>query len=111
MEHVLVYMTVPDLETARRIGRAVVEERLAACVNILGAMESLYWWEGTVHNDLEVVLVAKTRARLFEELRSRVVGLHPYEAPCIVAVDMCAGHGPFLHWITAQTLGPGSEKC
>lgn len=113
MESVLVYITTPDVEQARRIGRYLVEKRLAACVNILPVMESLYWWDGSVQNDREAVLLAKTTAAAVEELRAAVVELHPYEVPCIVAIDMVAGHEPFLRWIHAQVTaaGKGTENC
>ena len=103
MERVMVYITTPDLDVARRIARALVEERLAACANILPGMESFYRWEGAVLNDQEVVLIAKTRSALLVPLTKRVVALHPYEVPCVVALPVNQGHEPFLRWIDAAT--------
>lgn len=103
MENVLAYVTAPDMETARRIGRVVVERRLAACVNILPGMESVYWWDGAVQNEREVVLLAKTRSEVFEAFTECVVELHPYEIPCVVAVPLVGGHEPFLSWIRRET--------
>jgi periplasmic divalent cation tolerance protein len=103
MERVMVYITTPDLDVARRIARALVEERLAACANILPGMESFYRWEGAVLNDQEVVLIAKTRSALLVPLTERVIALHPYEVPCVVALPVNQGHEPFLRWIDAAT--------
>lgn len=103
MECVLAYVTVPDMETARRIGRAVVERRLAACVNILPSMESMYWWNAEVQSGSEVVLLAKTTRASFAALTECAAGLHPYEVPCVVGVPLVDGHEPFLRWICEET--------
>lgn len=105
MEQILVYMTAPDHESARRIGKAVLERRLAACANILPQVESMYWWEGAIQSESEVVVLAKTVLALFEPLKTCVLGLHPYEVPCVVAVRLDHGHEPFLTWIDEQTRG------
>jgi periplasmic divalent cation tolerance protein len=113
MDTLLVYMTAPDTATAQRIGRAVVESRLAACVNIIPGMQSLYWWKGAVQDEHEVVLLAKTTAAAFDALKTLVASIHPYEVPCVVSVALHDGHAPFLDWIRAQVTGPGQEveKC
>ena len=103
MEHILVYMTVPDQGSAQRIGEALLEARLAACVNILPQVRSMYWWEGAIQRETETVVLAKTTAALFESLKACVLGLHPYEVPCVVAVRLDHGHQPFLDWIGEQT--------
>ena len=103
MEFRFVYMTAPDREEARRIGRALVEERLAACVNVLDGMNSLYWWEGAVQDDSEAVLIAKTRADLLESLTERVKALHPYSCPCVVALPIVAGNPAYLDWLAGET--------
>lgn len=103
MERIMVYITTPDLDVARRIARTLVEERLAACANILPGVESFYRWQGAVQHDQEVALIVKTRAALLEALMERVVALHPYEVPCIVALPLNQGHEPFLRWIDATT--------
>lgn len=105
MGQLLVYMTAPDQEVARRIGQALLEQRLAACVNILPAVQSLYWWEGQIQHASEIVVLAKTAESLFEGLKACVLGLHPYEIPCIVALAIDHGHDPFLRWIEGQTKG------
>lgn len=105
-EYVMVYMTASNRTEALHLARVLIEERLAACVNVLGEVTSVYRWEGRIEESAEVALVAKTRAALFETLRRRVVALHSYELPCIVAYPMADAHAPYLAWITAQTPAP-----
>ncbi len=105
MDSYIVYMTMKDKDEASRIGSVLVEERLAACVNILGGCESLFWWDGAVQSETEVVMLAKTRQDLLEPLTERVKAMHSYEVPCVVAVRLDAGNPAFLSWITDVT-GP-----
>lgn len=102
MDHILVYITAPDIKCARMVGKSLVEQRLAACANILPGMESLYWWDNEVQTAQEVVLLVKSTGAAFERLKEYVLSLHPYEVPCIVAIKIEAGHNPFLGWIAAQ---------
>jgi periplasmic divalent cation tolerance protein len=97
-----VYMTAGSLEEARRIGRELVSARLAACVNILPQMNSIYVWEGKLNEDAEVVLIAKTTAGRIPELIAKVKSLHSYSVPCIVSLAVEDGHPPFLEWIAAS---------
>lgn len=99
-----VYMTAPDRATAERIGRRLVADRLAACVNMWAGMISLYRWEGEVQEAAETVVVAKTTAARYAELEAAVLQEHPYECPCIVALPVHAGHAPFLDWVAAQAV-------
>ncbi len=99
----MVYVTTRDLAEAERIGRAVVEERLAACVNILPGMRSIYRWQGKIEAGDECVLIAKTRAALFDALAARVRVLHSYSCPCIVALPLAAGVPDYLDWIRQAT--------
>ena len=103
MEIRLLYMTAVDAEAARRIGRALVEERLVACVNIIPSVQSLYWWEGKVQEDQEVVLVAKTRAEKVDAVVERVKALHDYDCPCVVALPVDGGNQAFLEWVEGET--------
>jgi periplasmic divalent cation tolerance protein len=100
-----VYMTCADKEEARNIGRVLVESRLAACVNILDPMESLYWWDGAVQNDQETVLIAKTTRDKVPELKKQVIIHHSYECPCIVCLPVDDGHEGYLEWIRDQVAG------
>jgi periplasmic divalent cation tolerance protein len=94
-----VYMTASSLEEARRIARELVESRLAACVNILPGMSSIYSWEGRLEESAEVVMIAKTSKARVPALTARVKSLHSYECPCIVSLPVLTGYRPFLEWI------------
>lgn len=99
----LIYITTDGVEEAKAIGRALVEARLAACVNILDPMISMYWWDGKVTDGRETVLIAKTTAAHTEALIARVRELHSYDCPCVVALPISAGNPAFLDWIVAET--------
>ncbi len=103
MNQVLVYMTAESVDQARRLGRTLVERRLAACVNILPDMQSLYWWDGAVQEGQEAVLVAKTREDLAPALTEAVKALHSYKCPCVVVLPIIGGNPDFLRWIGAET--------
>jgi periplasmic divalent cation tolerance protein len=102
---ILVYATFPDLGIAEAIGASLVRQQLAACVNILPGMISIYRWEGAVEQDSEVSMIAKTRAGLVDAVTAAIVAEHPYETPAVVAVPVCGGSAPFLDWIRAETGG------
>ena len=98
----LVYVTVASADDARGIATMVVKERLAACANILGPVESIYWWKDKMETSSEVSLVLKTTGDHVERLVQRIVALHSYDCPCVVALPIAAGHEPFLQWIRAE---------
>jgi periplasmic divalent cation tolerance protein len=102
-EYKLVYITTPTLDEATRIGRAMVDQRLAACANILPGMKSIYRWKGAVHEDDETVLIVKTSAALVEPLTAAVKALHSYECPCIVVLDIEPGNAAYFAWL-AESL-------
>ena len=92
-------------EQAETIARALVERRLAACVNIVAPINSLYVWQGETHDDQEVLLIVKTRAGLFEgELIPAVKAAHPYDVPEIIALPVLLGDQDYLDWIEAETI-------
>jgi periplasmic divalent cation tolerance protein len=97
-----VYMTAANVDEAKTIGRELVESRLAACVNILPQMHSIYRWEGKIEDATEVVMVAKTTAAMLPALAARVKSLHSYECPCIVSLKVEGGYQPYLDWITGS---------
>jgi len=103
METQMVYITTATKDEARVIGKALVAERLAACVNIIEGMNSMYWWQGEIQDEQETVLIAKTRAARVEALTERVKQLHSYDVPCVVALPIRAGNPDFLAWIEAET--------
>jgi len=98
----LVYITTGDKAEARQIGMALVESRLAACVNIIDQMNSLYRWEGQIQDDQEVVLIAKTTENNVPALKEKVKAIHSYECPCIVCLPVTDGYEPFMQWIREQ---------
>lgn len=106
MSFEFVYITAASPEEARKIGRALVEERLAACVNIIDSMTSLYWWEGKIDEGRETVLIAKTREDLVAAVSDRVKALHSYSCPCVVSLPITQGNPDFLAWIERETRQP-----
>ncbi|MBW2369242.1 MAG: divalent-cation tolerance protein CutA [Deltaproteobacteria bacterium] len=108
MEIRFVYMTMSDLQEARKIGRALLEKRLVACVNMFNGMQSMYWWDGAIEEDQEVVLIAKTIREKIPELKRTVTSLHSYDCPCIVALPVTEGNQPFFDWIE-ETVNPISK--
>jgi periplasmic divalent cation tolerance protein len=99
----VVLVTTPSPERAAEIARAVVEERLAACGNVVPGVRSIYRWEGKVQDDAEALLVLKTTRARFEALRDRVLALHPYEVPEVIAIPVEAGSARYLEWIEGET--------
>lgn len=97
-----IYMTAGSKTEAQKIGKALVESRLAACVNILDNMQSIYRWEQEIQQDTEVVLIAKTTDSLISQLIEKVIALHSYDCPCIVSLPISDGYPPFLDWIQAE---------
>jgi len=103
---VFVYTTYPSLVEAEAAGRALVERRIAACVNILPGMVSLYRWQGTIERADEVVMIVKTRAALADAVRAAVKDMHSYETPAILVIPLEKVDGDYLAWLTAETEGP-----
>ncbi|MGL1862216.1 MAG: divalent-cation tolerance protein CutA [Pseudodesulfovibrio sp.] len=103
MSESLIYITCETTEEAENIGAIIVERRLAACVNILSGMQSMYWWEGKVEKADEIVLIAKTRTSLVDELTEAVTAMHSYDVPCVVAMPLIGGNPQFLSWIREET--------
>lgn len=99
----LVYITAPSPEEARRIGSALVERRLAACVNIIPGMQALFHWDGAVQTADETILLAKTTQAHYPALEAAIKAMHPYDVPCIVALPVVAGSAAFLQWIDDET--------
>ncbi len=103
-QFIVVLITVPEEEDARRIAGELLEKKLAACVNILPAIQSIYIWQGAVQNDREVLLLVKTRAALFrDQLVPAVKAIHPYDVPEIIALPVLMGSQSYLDWIAAET--------
>ena len=105
-EALLVFTNAPDREVAERIAQALVEKRLAACVNVLAACTSVYRWQGAVERTEEIPLLIKTRAARFPEVEATIRRLHPYELPEVVAVPVTQGLPEYLDWVAEETAIP-----
>ncbi len=103
MSGVLVYITCKDKTEAENVGRALVEAKLAACVNIIDGMQSMFWWEGAAQKESETVLLAKTKVGLVQKLTEKVKSVHSYDCPCVVALPIIDGNPEFLQWIQDET--------
>src|SRR5262245_1724644 len=102
MDMLVVLVTMPDRERALAMAQLLVAERLAACVNVTGEIRSVYRWQDKVQEDPEVLCVIKTTQAGFEALRARVVSLHPYEVPEVIALPIARGHQPYLEWLLSS---------
>ena len=98
----VVLTTAPDAEAGARIGRALVEERLAACVNAIPGVRSIYRWEDEIQDDSEVVLIIKTRADRCEALAARIKDLHPYDVPEVLVLPAVGGSARYLAWVETE---------
>ena len=103
MEINLIYITAGTLDEAKTIGKELVSSRLAACANIIDNINSIYWWEGEIQDDREVILIAKTKKSLVPELIEKVKSMHSYDCPCIVSLPILDGNNPFLDWVIDET--------
>ena len=103
----LVLTTAPDTEVAERIARVLVEERFAACANVLPGVTSVFRWEGAVQREAEVLVFLKTTHDGVGALEDRLVELHPYDVPEVLALAVPGGHEPYLDWVRAEVRRHG----
>ncbi len=103
--YVLVFITVPSAEVGQDIATLLVDEKLAACVNIVPGISSIYCWQEAIQQDDELLLIAKTRSTLFERLATTVKRVHPYDVPEVIALPILAGSNEYLAWIDSVTSG------
>ena len=99
---VAVIMTAPDAETAEKLGRTLVSERLAACANVVPNIVSMYWWDGELQRDDEAMLILKTVQERAQALEARAVELHPYAVPEVLVVAVSGGHAAYLDWVGSE---------
>lgn len=99
----LVLTTLPSAEAAAELAKAVVGEKLAACANLLPAVRSIYRWQGRVQDESEVLVLFKTRQEHFERLKARLLELHPYEIPEVLAIPVEQGYQAYLDWLGQET--------
>jgi periplasmic divalent cation tolerance protein len=98
-EHCVVLVTCPDRKTGLKIGASLVEDRLAACANLVDGVTSIYRWKNDIHQEPEILLIIKTARSRFADVERRVLDLHPYEVPEIICTEISAGNVPYLNWI------------
>lgn len=103
----IIFSTVDSSSEAERIAETLVNESLAACVNIVPGLRSIYRWKGAVHDESELLLIIKTSSEKSEEALARLVDIHPYELPEAVVIEVHGAHPPYLEWISAETRGLG----
>jgi periplasmic divalent cation tolerance protein len=102
-EYITVLITAPNEEEAAKISRTIVEESLAACVNIIRSVRSIYRWQGSVEDESEVLMIAKTKRALFDRLKGRIKELHSYEVPEIIGLPVIEGSKQYLDWLSQET--------
>lgn len=105
---VMVMTNAPDLLLAKRIAHVLIEEQLAACVNIMPPMLSVYGWEGEIQGTEEIPMIIKTTANKQQAMIDRLVSLHPYEVPEAIVIPVLGGHMPYLNWVRSLTSGSQS---
>ena len=103
MSVLVCFCTCPDVDSAARLAATLVEERLAACVNVVPGLRSVYRWQGAVERSDEVLLLIKTTRPRLPALSARVLELHPHELPEVVAVEVAGGLSAYLDWVAEQT--------
>ena len=99
----LVFTTLPSADKAAEIAKLLVDEKLVACANLLPAIRSIYRWQGKLHDENEVLVLLKTRAENLERLKLRLLEIHPYELPEMLAVPVESGYQPYLDWLAGET--------
>jgi periplasmic divalent cation tolerance protein len=102
----MVYTTFPSAQDARKAGRALVEARLAACVNIFPVMTAIFEWEGKIEEADEAAMIIKTRRSLVERVMEEVKNLHPYVTPALLVIGVEGGSAPYISWLVSQTITP-----
>ncbi|RCV42855.1 hypothetical protein SEVIR_9G251500v4 [Setaria viridis] len=100
---IVVYVTVPNREAGKKLAGSIISEKLAACVNIVPGVESVYWWEGKVQSDAEELLIIKTRESLLDALTEHVKANHEYDVPEVIALPIKGGNLKYLEWLKNST--------
>jgi len=103
MKFNLIYITAKDKKEAKKIANTLLKAKLAACVNIIGGINSIYRWQGKIAHDKEVILIAKTKKSLVKKVIKKTKSIHSYSCPCIVALPITDGSREYLDWIKKET--------
>lgn len=104
MEYIVIFCTTNNKENAELIGHSLVQEKLAACTNIIPKMTSIYSWNNQIVKDEELLLVIKTKKELFDDVKNKILSLHSYDVPEIISIDIKEGSKPYLDWINENTM-------
>lgn len=99
--------TCPDQNSARLIANTLLTKKLAACINMIPNITSIYEWEGKIVEETEIQLLIKTQAKLFNTINDEIIRIHPYDTPEVIAIDITQGNPDYMHWlnkVTTQTL-------
>jgi periplasmic divalent cation tolerance protein len=105
-QHAMVFVTIPDVKTGRRLAQAALEKRLVACANLIPKIESHYWWQGKIQSGGEGQLIFKTQRRLLARLEECIRATHPYETPEFLVVPIQAGAERYLDWLDESVASP-----
>ncbi|RKY31363.1 MAG: divalent-cation tolerance protein CutA [Candidatus Omnitrophota bacterium] len=101
--YAVILITAPERQEAEKIAQVLVEEKLAACVNIIADIHSIFWWEGKIDNSKETLLIIKTKKSRVKKLIKKVQSIHSYEVPEIITLPVIAGNKKYLNWIDEST--------
>ena len=104
MDYIIILCTINSIENAETIANNLVQDRLAACINIIPQIQSVYFWNGKIQNDEEFLLLIKTKKNLFNSVKEGITKLHPYEIPEIISIDITDGNQNYLTWIENNTI-------
>lgn len=99
MDYIIILCTINSIENAETIANNLVQDRLAACINIIPQIQSVYFWNGKIQNDEEFLLLIKTKKNLFNSVKEKIEKLHPYEIPEIISIDIADGNKNYFDWI------------
>ena len=97
--HIVIFITASGKKEAHRIAKALLKNKLAACVNIVDKIESFFWWQNKLDKAKEALLLVKSKKKNFPRIAKLVKSLHSYDVPEIIALPICAGYKPYLNWI------------
>ncbi len=102
-DYTVIFITTSSLDEAEKIGRALVEEKLVACANIISPIRSIYRWQGKICDDKEALIILKTKKKLFKQIENRVKALHSYEVPEVISMPIIEGSNKYLSWLESET--------
>lgn len=101
--YIVIFITTGSLDEAKKIGQVLVEEKLAACANILSPIRSIYRWQGKICDDKEALIILKTKKKLFKQVEKRVKALHSYKVPEVISMPITEGSEKYLSWLNKET--------